>query len=148
MRYGELYSLNYCIEVKERDRAYYEVYTLPRNGGRAGGDRGLAFVCLRPDGAIKIPGTMSIMCRQTKKEVPGLEDFHFHMLRHLFVTTALENGMDIKTLSTIIGHVSAKTTLNVYTNATDAMQQTATAKNTPAASMPTPNPNVRRNWSS
>lgn len=30
MRYGELYSLNYCIEVKERDRAYYEVYTLPR----------------------------------------------------------------------------------------------------------------------
>ena len=88
---------------------------------------------------------MSIMCRQTKKEVPGLEDFHFHMLRHLFVTTALENGMDIKTLSTIIGHVSAKTTLNVYTNATDAMQQTATAKNTPAISMPTPARSARKN---
>lgn len=44
------------------------------------------------------------------------------------MTTALENGMDVKTLSTIIGHVSAKTTLNVYTHVTDAMRQTAAAK--------------------
>ena len=31
-------------------------------------------------------------------------------------------------VSTIIGHVSAKTTLNVYTHVTDAMRQTAAAK--------------------
>ena len=30
LRYGELYSLNYYTEVTEKDRAYYEVYTLPR----------------------------------------------------------------------------------------------------------------------
>lgn len=30
LRYGELYSLNYYTEVREKDRAYYEVYTLPR----------------------------------------------------------------------------------------------------------------------
>ena len=108
----------------------------------------LAFVCLRPDGAIETPETMSIMCRQAKKEVPGLEDFHFPILCHLFVTTALENGMDVKTLSTIIGHVSAKTTLNVYIHVTDEMRQTPAAKKTPAASTPTPNPNVRRNWPS
>ena len=29
-RYGELYSLNYYSEVKEKDRTYYEVYSLPR----------------------------------------------------------------------------------------------------------------------
>ena len=52
----------------------------------------------------------------------------FHDLRHLFVTTALESGMDVKTLSAIIGHVSAKTTLNTYTHVTDAMRQTAAAK--------------------
>ena len=44
------------------------------------------------------------------------------------MTTALESGMDVKTLSTIIGHVSAKTTLNIYTHVTDAMQETAAAK--------------------
>ena len=30
-RYGELYSLNYYLEVKEKDRTYYEVYSLPRS---------------------------------------------------------------------------------------------------------------------
>ena len=31
--------------------------------------RELSFVCLRPDGAIETPGTVSIMCRQAKKKV-------------------------------------------------------------------------------
>ena len=29
-RYGELYNLNYYLEVKEKDRTYYEFYSLPR----------------------------------------------------------------------------------------------------------------------
>ena len=52
----------------------------------------------------------------------------FHDLRHTFSTTALEHGMDIKTLSTIIGHVSSATTLNVYTHVTDEMRRTAAVK--------------------
>ncbi len=65
---------------------------------------------------------------QTILEHAGCRKVRFHDLRHLFVTTALENGLDVKTLSTIIGHVSAKTTLNIYTHVTDAMRQTAAAK--------------------
>ena len=65
---------------------------------------------------------------QTILKHAGCRKVRFHDLRHLFVTTALENGMDVKTLSTIIGHVSAKTTLNVYTHVTDGMRQTAAAK--------------------
>lgn len=38
---------------------------------------------------------------------------------------SLENGMDVKTLSTIIGHVSSATTLNTYTHITDEMRQKA-----------------------
>ena len=40
---------------------------------------------------------------------------------------ALENGMDVKTLSAMLGHVSAATTLDIYTHITDDMRLTAAA---------------------
>lgn len=38
----------------------------------------------------------------------------FHSLRHTFATRAIECGMDIKTLSEILGHKNATVTLNRY----------------------------------
>lgn len=84
-RYGELYSLNYYLEVKEKDRTYYEVYSLPRAEEVPEGYKELSFVCLRPDGAFEAPSTVGIMCRTARKKLEGLEDFHFHMLRHPYV---------------------------------------------------------------
>ena len=45
----------------------------------------------------------------------------FHDLRHTFATMALENGMNVKVLSDMIGHISAETTLNIYSHVTDTM---------------------------
>ena len=38
----------------------------------------------------------------------------FHSLRHTFATRAMECGMDVKTLSELLGHKNATITLNRY----------------------------------
>ena len=56
------------------------------------------------------------------------KDIRFHDLRHTFATTALEHGMDIKTLSAMIGHISSATTIDIYSHVTDTMQRQAANK--------------------
>ncbi len=41
---------------------------------------------------------------------------------------ALENGMDIKSLSSMLGHVSSATTIDIYSHITNTMQRQAAAK--------------------
>ena len=55
----------------------------------------------------------------------GLDYVRFHDLRHTFATTALQNGVDIKTVSSMLGHSSAGFTLNTYTHATSKAQEEA-----------------------
>lgn len=44
----------------------------------------------------------------------GLGDINFHALRHTFATRCMELCFDVKTLSEILGHASAKMTLDRY----------------------------------
>ena len=58
-------------------------------------------------------------------ERAGCKRVRFHDLRHTFSTMALEHGMDVKTLSATIGHVSSATTIDIYNHITDNMQRQA-----------------------
>ena len=53
------------------------------------------------------------------------ENVRFHDLRHTFATLAIQNGVDAKTVSSILGHYSAGFTLDTYTHVTGEMQKEA-----------------------
>ena len=53
------------------------------------------------------------------------ENLRFHDLRHTYATLAIQNGVDIKTVSNILGHYSAGFTLDTYTHVTGEMQKEA-----------------------
>ena len=55
----------------------------------------------------------------------GAEHIRFHDLRHTFATLSLKNGVDVKTLSSTLGHYSAGFTLSTYTHATPDMMREA-----------------------
>ena len=55
----------------------------------------------------------------------GLGHLRFHDLRHTFATTALQNGVDVKTVSSMLGHFDAGFTLRTYTHATRQKQDEA-----------------------
>jgi len=55
----------------------------------------------------------------------GLEHIRFHDLRHTFATMALQNGVDIRTVSGMLGHADPGFTLRTYTHATNKMQEEA-----------------------
>lgn len=49
----------------------------------------------------------------------------FHDLRHTVATLALQNGVEIKTVSGMLGHFSAGFTLDTYAHVTTSAQKEA-----------------------
>lgn len=58
-------------------------------------------------------------------ERAGLPKVRFHDLRHTFATLALQNGVDVKTVSGMLGHYSAGFTLDTYAHVTIQAQRQA-----------------------
>jgi integrase len=57
------------------------------------------------------------------KDRAGVPRIRFLDLRHSFATLSLEQGMDIKTVSHMLGHTDAGFTMNTYMHVTDSMQE-------------------------
>ena len=68
-------------------------------------------------GEMYHPDSVVTLHKRILKDV-GLEHIRFHDLRHTFATLALQNGVDVKTVSSMLGHYDAGFTLRTYTHAT------------------------------
>ena len=52
-----------------------------------------------------------------------IRELSFHSLRHTYATLCIEKGMDIKTLSELLGHADVKITLNTYVHSSDSLKK-------------------------
>ena len=88
---------------------------------KAGGSH---WVFPSPTGGPISPDSVPHMLHRVLKRA-GLPRVRFHDLRHTFATLALQNGVDIKTVSGMLGHYSAGFTLDTYAHVTTAAQKEA-----------------------
>ena len=77
-----------------------------------------------PNGGPISPDSVLHMLHRVLERA-GLPKVRFHDLRHTFATLALQNGVDIKTVSSMLGHYSAGFTLDTYTHVTTPAQMEA-----------------------
>ena len=70
------------------------------------------------------PGSVLHMLHRVLKRA-GLPRVRFRDLRNTFATLALQNGVDVKTVSGMLGHYSAGFTLDTYAHMTTAAQKEA-----------------------
>lgn len=68
-----------------------------------------------------------IQRRRNKKDVIEYTGITFHCLRHTFATRLIENGVDVKTVSQLLGHSKAEITINRYVHSTDDSKKAAIA---------------------
>lgn len=79
------------------------------------------FVTGKDDGTFMLTHYLSSKWKNTADvlELIGTEGVRptFHDLRHTYATAAITNGVDVKTVSAILGHSNAAMTLNIYASA-------------------------------
>ena len=77
-----------------------------------------------PTGGPMSPDSVLHMLHRVLKRA-GLPGVRFHDLRHTFATLALQNGVDVKTVSGMLGHYSAGFTPDTYAHVTTSAQRQA-----------------------
>lgn len=80
------------------------------------------FVASDGDGFID-PRTLRNRFQRILEEC-GLEHIKFHALRHSFATRCVEVGVDVKSLSEILGHADVGVTLRTYVHSSMEQKRT------------------------
>ena len=85
------------------------------------------YVFCQENGSPYEPRTYQDLFKRCVRQA-GIPDANFHSLRHTFATRSLEQGMDVVTLSRLLGHANPSITLDKYGHALDDHKRASVAK--------------------
>ena len=105
-----------AIEGSERVRSPQTVLASCRHDSRH------TYVFCQENGAPYEPRTYQDLFKRCVRRA-GIQETNFHALRHTFATRALEHGMDVVTLSRILGHANPSITLDKYGHAQEEQKK-------------------------
>ena len=81
-------------------------------------------VCSMPNGNTVQPNYLTRQWRKFVKQ-QNVRKIRFHDLRHTAASLMIENGVEVKSVSEILGHSSVAVTLDIYTHISKPQQVTA-----------------------
>ncbi len=113
----------FVINALRRRRAAQVENRLLLGLGRSDDD----WIFTRRDGKLWDPGEFSLAFARLVKRA-RIPHVRFHDLRHSFGTLVLASGVDLKTVSTALGHSTIATTANVYLHAVPSLEHDAAAR--------------------
>lgn len=86
--------------------------------------KGDDFIIFNRCGGVMDPDNLSHYFAKLLKKL-GMDHVKFHAMRHTFATRAIENGVDVATVSGLLGHADVTTTTHYYVHARDDAMQNA-----------------------
>ena len=108
-------DLKYYKEIQDSIAAEYPGYNQE------------GYVFCQENGQPYEPRTYQDLFKRCVRQA-GIRDTNFHALRHTFATRSLEQGMDVVTLSRLLGHANPSITMDKYGHALDDHKRTSIGK--------------------
>ena len=81
-----------------------------------------------PDGHVPHPDSFTRHLRKLYKKCGLPEEYHVHSLRHTNASLLIAQGVDVRTVASLLGHAQASTTLDIYAHAFDKNKRKAQEK--------------------
>lgn len=111
--------------ITQKGRRHYAVSLLPPEEPLPEDAALLDLVCRKEDGSFTSPDLVEKTCKKIAGRLPGMEHFHFHMLRHTYTTNLLQEGASPKDVQELLGHADLNTTMNVYAHSTSEAKRSS-----------------------